>query len=52
MDSVFEIYALVELMGHNKICGKVTEQRFGNQSMIRIDVPEIDVFDEYERDEL
>lgn len=24
---------------HNKICGKVTEHKFGNQSMLRVDVP-------------
>lgn len=38
-DNGFETWALVELYGHNRIAGKVTEQVFGNTSMIRIDVP-------------
>jgi hypothetical protein len=42
MDSYFQDWAFVELMGHNKIAGHVTEYKFGNQSMIRIDVPQID----------
>jgi hypothetical protein len=42
MESTFSDWAFVELMGHNKIAGHVTEYKFGNQSMIRIDVPVID----------
>lgn len=42
MESNFQDWAYVELMGHNKIAGHVTEYKFGNQSMIRIDVPAID----------
>ena len=42
MEEKFEIWAVVELMGHNKIAGRVTEHKFGNQSMLRVDVPEID----------
>lgn len=41
MDSNFQDWAYVELMGHNKIAGHVTEYKFGNQSMIRVDVPQI-----------
>ena len=41
MEEKFESWALVELMGHNKIAGKVTEHKFGNQSMLRVDVPAI-----------
>lgn len=41
MEEKFEIWALVELMGHNKIAGKVTEHKFGNQSMLRVDVPAV-----------
>jgi hypothetical protein len=41
MEERFEIWALVELMGHNKIVGFVTEHKFGNQSMLRVDVPEV-----------
>jgi hypothetical protein len=36
----FEVYAIVELFGHNKIAGKVTEQTLGGATMLRIDVPE------------
>lgn len=42
MEEKFEIWAVVELMGHNKIAGRVTEHKFGNQSMLRVDVPGID----------
>lgn len=42
MENTFEAWALVELMGHNKIAGKVTEHKFGNQSMLRVDVPEVE----------
>lgn len=41
MEEKFESWALVELMGHNKIAGKVTEHKFGNQSMLRVDVPDV-----------
>lgn len=41
MEEKFEIWALVELMGHNKIAGLLTEHKFGNQSMLRVDVPAI-----------
>lgn len=41
MEEKFEIWALVELMGHNKIAGRVTEHKFGNQSMLRVDVPSV-----------
>lgn len=41
MEEKFEIWALVELMGHNKIAGLVTEHKFGNQSMLRVDVPAV-----------
>lgn len=42
MQETFECWALVELMGHLKIAGKCTEIKFGNNSMLRIDVPAID----------
>ncbi len=34
-----EMWAIVELMGHQKIAGKVTEQTIGGGAMIRVDVP-------------
>jgi len=35
----FQSWALVELFGHNQLCGLVTEQVIAGQSFIRIDVP-------------
>lgn len=41
MDSQkFEMYALVELFGHQKIAGLVSEQVVAGQGMLRVDVPE------------
>lgn len=41
MEHTFQEWALVELFGHNKIAGKVTEHKFGNQSILRVDVPAV-----------
>lgn len=38
-DNKFECYAIVELFGHNKIAGKVSEQSIGGSTMVRVDVP-------------
>lgn len=38
--TIFEVFALVELFGHNKIAGKVSEQVIGGTGFIRVDVPE------------
>lgn len=35
-----ELFAIVDLFGHQKIAGKVTEQTVGSATFIRIDVPE------------
>lgn len=35
----FEIWAIVELFGHQKIAGKLTEQTIGSCNFIRVDVP-------------
>ncbi|WP_407427655.1 hypothetical protein [Arcticibacter sp.] len=34
-----EIWAIVELFGHTKIAGKVTEQNIAGTNMLRVDVP-------------
>ena len=36
----FELFALVELFGHSRIAGQVTEHAMGSSTFIRIDVPE------------
>lgn len=36
-----EIWALVELFGHNRIAGKVTEAEMGGGALIRVDVPPV-----------
>jgi hypothetical protein len=35
----FEVWAIVELFGHQKMAGKVSEQTIAGSSMVRIDVP-------------
>lgn len=37
----FEQWCVVEIMGHKKFAGFVTEQSLGGSSFVRIDVPEI-----------
>ncbi len=34
-----ELFAIVELFGHNRMAGKLTEQTVGSSSFARIDVP-------------
>lgn len=36
----FDQWAIVELMGHQQIAGRVTEQSIGGAAFIRVDVPE------------
>lgn len=40
MEEKLELFAIVELFGHSRISGKVTEQTVGSSTFIRIDVPE------------
>ena len=37
-----DMWALVELMGHNRIVGRVTEETIAGTSMLRVDVPKAD----------
>lgn len=37
----FDEWAVVEIMGHKRFAGKVTEQAVGGASFVRIDVPEM-----------
>lgn len=36
----FDVFAIVELFGHARIAGRVTEQVIAGQGFIRVDVPE------------
>jgi hypothetical protein len=38
----FDEWALVEIMGHQRIAGRVTEQEIGGQKFVRVDVPEVE----------
>lgn len=40
--SAFEQWAIVELFGHQRIAGKVTEQTIGGCAFVRVDVPALD----------
>lgn len=40
MENKFEVFAVVELFGHQKLAGKVAEQSIGAATFIRVDVPE------------
>ena len=42
MEEKFDQWAMVELYGHQRIVGKVTEATIGGCSFIRVDVPELD----------
>jgi hypothetical protein len=35
------LWAIVELLGHRKIAGRVTEQTIAGASLVRIDVPDV-----------
>ena len=39
-DTKTDFWAIVEVMGHRRFAGRVTEQVIGGQSFVRIDVPE------------
>ncbi len=37
------MWAVVELFGHQRIAGAISEQAFGGSAMVRLDVPEVTV---------
>lgn len=45
-DKSFDCWAIVEVMGHKKFAGFVTEQTFGVATLIRVDVPATEQRDE------
>lgn len=38
----FDAWAIVEVFGHSKFAGRVTEQAIGGASFVRVDVPQVD----------
>lgn len=40
----FDHWAILELMGHRRLAGKVTEAQVGGATMLRIDIPAKDSF--------
>ena len=38
--NTFDEWALLELFGHQRLAGRVTEQQLGGSSFVRVDVPE------------
>jgi hypothetical protein len=50
MTEKFDIWAIVELFGHQKIVGRVSEQQIAGANMVRVSVPEttsIPAFDRF-----
>lgn len=45
----FEAWGLLELFGHQRLAGRLTEQTIGGCHFIRIDVPAVDGVAEYTR---
>jgi len=41
MESKFDSWAIVEVMGHSRYAGRVTEQTIGGVSFVRVDVPDV-----------
>jgi len=39
-EKLFDSWAIVELMGHRSLAGRISEQVIGGASLLRIDVPE------------
>lgn len=40
MSEKFEAWGIVELMGHQRIAGRISEQAIGGGNLLRVDVPD------------
>jgi hypothetical protein len=40
--ATFDQWGIVEIMGHNRIAGRIREQAIGGTAFVRVDVPQID----------
>lgn len=45
----FESWGMLELFGHQRIAGRITEQTIGGCSFVRVDVPECEGIPAYTR---
>jgi hypothetical protein len=45
----FEAWGMLELFGHQRLAGRLTEQTIGGVHFVRIDVPAVDDVQEYTR---
>ena len=41
IEKSFDHWAIIEVFGHEKYAGRVSAEKVGDQSMIRLDVPEV-----------
>ncbi len=44
MAEKFEAWGLVELMGHQRVAGRLSEQPLGGGNLLRVDIPNGDTF--------
>lgn len=43
--NTFDQWGIVEVMGHKKFAGRITEQQLGGSCLIRVDVPRVELGD-------
>ena len=48
MTDAFDTFCIVELFGHQRIAGRVTEQVIAGQGFVRVDVPELPAASRYQ----
>ena len=44
MSEKFEAWGIVELMGHQRVAGRLSEQALGGGNLLRVDIPDGDTF--------